>query len=573
MAIMSNANQNKAVKPEDSERIKAARKVQLIPEIMDFAMKRYADRPAFSMVLPNGASAGFDFSRLDELSNNFAVYLREELKLQKGDVVAVMAPNCLTYPIALFGILKAGLIATNINPLYTEPEMQHQISDSKAKAIVIIDMFSDRLDNVIANTDLKHVVKFSIVEFFPTLKKLIIGAVLKYVKRQVPDLKAAHVHFSETLAKGKQLMESKSIDVKSYLADTKTDDVAIYQYTGGTTGRSKGAMLTHKNIVTGGIALSQHIESRLDEAVENVLMVLPMYHIYAFILAATNTPFSGNNVVLIPNPRPLVNIKPAFEQFNISVLPGINTLYTGLLSEQWFLDLDHSKFKLCSAGGAATLPATAIKWKEVTGHDIIEGYGLTETCAITTVNPVNGTRKIGSIGKPIGDVEIKLVDDDGNEVAQGEAGELICRGSNVMLGYLDKNVEADGLKDGWLYTGDVAVQDEEGYYAIVDRKKDMILVSGFNVYPNEIEGVISKINGILDVAAIGVPDDKTGEAIKVFISCVGDSVSEEIIMEECRKCLTNYKLPDTIEFREELPKTPVGKVLRKVLRDEEMAKA
>lgn len=542
-------------------------------EILENAAAKNGDKPAYSVVLPNGASGTVTYKKANSDADDFAVFLREKLGLAKGDVVGVMAPNCIAYPICMYGTFKAGCIGTNINPLYTDPELEHQLNDANVKVLVIIDMYGDKIDRVVPKTKVQHVVTISVADFLPTFKQILIKLVLRYVKKQIPSFTTKAYTLVEALANGSYLRRSGNIDVKAYRAGVKREDTALYQYTGGTTGVSKGGELTHNNIISASDALAYALGSALKDGEETALMILPVYHIYAFSMTLGIMTRVGNHTVMIPSPRPLSNIKPALEKFEITIMPGINTLFAGLMGESWFTSNPPKSLKIASGGGAATQVAVAEKWQQLTGTPIIEGYGLTESAAIATTNPLGGGHKYGSIGKPCLNTEIRLIDDNGNDVPDGEPGELILRGPQVMKGYLHRpDATAETIKDGWLYTGDVAVKDKDGFYAIVDRKKDMVLVSGFNVYPTDIEAVVAKLDGVAEVCVIGVPDEKTGEAVKVFVVKRDPNLTEEKVRDHCKEHLTGYKLPRFIEFRNDLPKSPVGKILRKDLREEEKKK-
>lgn len=544
-----------------------------LAEVLVKSAAKYRDKIAFTTSLPNGAAGDVTYDELDRLTDNLAVYFREELGLKKGDVVAVQSPNCNAYPIAIFGIQKAGLIATNVNPLYTEPEMVHQFNDSGAKALVVIDMFADRVDKAVPQTKIKNVIRLSVADFFPFFKGLLIKTVLKYVKKQVPDMKTPNISINDAISTGARIKAAKGINVSQYYKEIGLNDVAVLQYTGGTTGVSKGAVLSHRNLITNFSQVLAFTGHHIADGKEVTLVVLPLYHIFAFSACMTAFLARGGRNILIPNPRPLTNLKPALTTYPITWLPGVNTLFNGLLNEEWFLNNWPKTLKFGLAGGTALHKAVADRWQQVTGTRVVEGYGLTEASPCLTFNPMEGLIKEECIGIPVPGTDIKLVDDNGNEVKMGEPGELIAKGPQIMVGYLNRpEATAETIKDGWLYTGDVAVVDSDGFFKIVDRKKDMILVSGFNVYPNELEDAIAKHPGVAEVAVIGIPDDKTGEAPKVFIIKKDPSLTEEQVREHCRNNLTGYKQPKFIEFRTELPKTPIGKILRKDLKAEEKAK-
>lgn len=540
-------------------------------ELATLGARDYGNQIAFTVCLPNGAAADITYGELDKLSDDFAVYLREELGLKKGDVVAIQSPNCLAYPIVVFGTMKAGCIVSNTNPLYTEPEMVHQFNDSGAKVLCVIDMFGDKVDKVINQTKVERVITLSLVDFMPMLKKLLIGAVLKYVRKQIPTMTTPHTKFADTLAAGSRIRSARSIDVRSYSADIQLDDDAIYQYTGGTTGVSKGAALTHRNILSNVACVQPMFGEHILPGKETIMTALPLYHIFAFTVNMCIFMTAGARNVLVPSPRPLENLIPVFENYDITWMTGVNTLFAGLLNADWFMN-KKPKIKVAGSGGTALQSSVADKWEQTIGT-IVEGYGLTESSPIVSFNPLDGNARKGSIGVPLPGVDVKLVDDDGNEVPVGERGELLAKGPNIMRGYLNRpDATAETLRDGWLYTGDIAVMHEDGFFEIVDRKKDMILVSGFNVYPNDLEDAISKLPGVAEVAVIGVPDEKSGEAPKAFIVKGDPSLTADAVIDHCKQNLTGYKVPRQIEFREDLPKTPVGKILRKNLKAEEAAK-
>jgi long-chain acyl-CoA synthetase len=528
----------------------------------------YRHQPAFTAVMPNGMYGSLSFGRIDRLSNLFAAFLREELQLQTGDRVALQLPNSLAYPICAFGVLKAGCVLVNTNPLYTAPEMIHQFNDSGAKVLVAIDLFADKLEEVTRRTGLTHVVLARLPDLFPALPGFIVQNVLKYWHRRIPECRIAFTPFLQALALGEARLQERGADPAGYTADIGLDSLAALQYTGGTTGVSKGAMLTHHNLLANVMQIRGHVADRVVDGKECVLGVLPLYHIFAFTVNLLYFFATGARTILVANPRPLSNLQRAIENYPISWIPGVNTLFNGLLNEEWFADYPPPYLKGCVAGGAALHEAVALRWEKVTKIRIVEGYGLTESSPVVTFNPPEQIR-LSSIGVPIPGTEVALLDDRGEAVPQGTPGELAVRGPQVMQGYWQRPDEtAHVLRDGWLLTGDVAVQDADGYYKIVDRKKDLILVSGFNVYPNEVEDCIAGLNGVAEVAVIGVPDGYSGEAVKAFIvTTAGTVLSVEDVREHCRKHLAPYKVPRHVEFRAELPKTPVGKVLRRELRD------
>ena len=537
-------------------------------EVVGVAAQEYGTRPAVSTQLPTGACTTLNFNDIDRLTSDFAAYLHEVADVQAGDTVALMAPNCIDFLLAVFGIFKAGCICTNINPLYTAPEMEHQLKDSKAKVLVILDLFGDKVDAIIGNTSVQQVIKISLLDFFSPLKKAVMGFVLKKVKRMVPNMRTSHVTMADALKQGAAKHTVGCIDVNTYRAGQTTNDTALYQYTGGTTGRSKGAELTHRNLLLNA-AMARSMTVDEVEAKDNdcALVVLPLYHITAFVLIMLLGLADGRHCVMIPSPRPPSNLKPAFENHAVTHLLGINALFTALLEESWCTGDVVKHLKWCGSGGAAQLVAVAKRWEAVTGVPIHQGYGLTECAGVLTVSPV-GENRLGLVGIPVPDTIVKIVNSHGIEMPRGESGELIARGPTIMKGYLNQpGATAETIKDGWLYTGDIGVMDEHGFVQIVDRKKDMILVSGFNVYPNEVEDVIAKLDSVVEVGVIGIPDEKTGESVKAYVVSSDPDMTTEQVIAHCEGSLTNYKRPKHVEFVDEIPKTPVGKVLRRILRE------
>lgn len=530
-------------------------------DIIRTASKEHTTSPAFTTCLPTGTTGTLTYSEVDRLSDEFAAYLRFELGLEKGERVAIQSPNCLAYPIFLFGVAKAGCVIVNINPLYTPPEIEFALQDSGARVLMIIDMFADKLANIISKTQVRKVLINSVAEFFPPARKFVVKTVQR-LKKMVPDCPVESSPLTDALKLGaKHLAQGKSVA----RLDVGLDDLIALQYTGGTTGRPKGAMLTHRNLVSNIQQALNNLQEHQKES-RTALMPLPMYHIYA--MGVSGVLYSvGAHDVLIPSPRPLSNLKPAFDKYPINFMCGVNTLFAGLLNEEWFRSNPPKNLDTVIGGGAATQQAIAQRWKEVVGHRIYEGYGLTETSPSVTNNPVDGPEKPGSIGIPFASTYIRIVDEEGNAVPVGQQGELLVKGPQVMKGYWQRpNETAAAIQDGWLHTGDVARMDEDGYLYIVDRIKDMVLVSGFNVYPAEVEDAIAKHPGVLEVGVIGVPDETTGEAVRAYVVKKDPSLTESAVREHCRKYLTNYKIPKEVIFQKELPKTPVGKVLRKDLR-------
>ena len=540
-----------------------------LPAMIEAAAKRFDTKLAFTCVMPNGMYGNLSFADIDRMSDAFAVYLREVLGLKAGARVAVQLPNCLSTPIAVFGILKAGCILVNTNPLYTEREMKHQFNDSGAEAVVLIDMFADKMAAIQRETGVKHVILCSVSSFFPNVVRQIIKGIQKYWNKAIPTTSLPHVSINEAIAKGAQAKADLRVDVGGYWRKLTQDDLALLQYTGGTTGVSKGAMLTHGNLLWNIEQILALGRAQINEGEETVLTALPVYHIFAFTANLLSFFRVGARNLLIPSPRPIQNLQRAFENYRVTWISGVNTLYNALLNEEWFLAFPPKHLKAAIGGGAAMHSAVVKRWEEVTGAPLAEGYGLTESSPVVCFQPFVGLRKTDSIGIPAPGTAIRLVDDDGKPVAAGEPGELIVRGPQVMHGYWNQAEDtAKTLRDGWLYTGDVAVMDSDYMFRIVDRKKDLIIVSGFNVYPNEIEDALSKHDKVLEAAVIGVKDAKTGEAVRAFVVKRDDTLSEAELLAHCRSLLTGYKIPAKIVFRDELPKTPIGKILRKELRKE-----
>jgi long-chain acyl-CoA synthetase len=533
-----------------------------IADILNQSFEKFKDRPSFTCM-----GKEFTYGELDILSKKFASYLQNDLGLKKGSRVALMMPNILQYPVALFGIMRAGMVAVNANPLYTQRELEHQLKDSGAEAIVIFTNSCHILEKIITKTKVKHVITTSIGDMLGFPKSLIVNFVIKNVKKMVPAWNiAGNIRFNDALAKGDE-DKFKTVDIT-------LDDIAFLQYTGGTTGVAKGAVLTNRNIVANMMQAKAWIKSAIVEGEETIITPLPLYHIFS--LTANCFVFSsiGARNVLITNPRDIDGFVKELSKWKFGTITGVNTLFNALLNNQGFRELDFSSLKLTLGGGMAVQKAVAEQWKSVTGQPLIEAYGLTETSPAACMNPLDLKGFNGKIGLPISSTEIKVLDDDENEVPIGEAGELAIKGPQVMRGYwqLDDETAKVMTKDGFFKTGDIGVVDEQGYFKIVDRKKDMILVSGFNVYPNEVEDVVVTHPGVLEAAAIGVPHEKSGEIVKIFIVKKDQALTEADVIEHCRKDLTGYKVPKMVEFREDLPKSNVGKILRKDLRNEEIAK-
>ncbi len=528
----------------------------------------YKDQIAMTIVLANGMNGNLSFTKLDELSSQFAVYLKEDLKLSQGTAVAIQMPNCLAYPIAALGIFKAGLVLVNMNPLYTVPEMVHQLNDSQSQVLISVDIFADKVTEILSKTNVKTVVIAKLPEFLPVLPKSIAQLVIKYWNKQIPNPKGPFTPFLTALKNGQAIMKEKNIKLEGYSDQINDSTVAVLQYTGGTTGVSKGAALTHGNLLSNMRQLLPMLNQRLESGSEIIITALPLYHIFAFTLNFLSFYAIGARNILIPNPRPISNLQRAIENYTITVFAGVNTLYSALNNEDWFKETPPPKLKMAVAGGMSLHSQVAEDFQRITGIPIVEGYGLTETSPVVSFNPFD-KQKPNSIGQPIAHTEIKLVDENGVEVPNGQPGELIVKGPQVMQGYWKNPTEtANSIKNGWFYTGDIATKDDDGYFKIVDRKKDMILVSGFNVYPNEVEDVLTQHPDVLEVAVIGISDSQTGEAVKAFVvSKTGQKINSDDLKTHCKKSLVNYKIPKVFEFRSSLPKTPVGKILRKDLRN------
>lgn len=539
-----------------------------IPDLIRSVSGTYGKAPAFTTVMHNGMNGTLTFEQVDEMSDAFAVYLREVAGLVKGDRVAVQLPNGLTFPVAAFGILKAGCVLVNVNPLYTAEEMARQFQDAEPKALVIVDMFADKIPAATRGHPIPNIVVTRVAEFLPVLPRGIIGLVQKYWDRSVRPIDVPHTRFPEALEAGRTQLAGKRIEVDAYHQHVEPNDLACLQYTGGTTGVAKGAMLSHENLL---INMEQTLEMIpvFERGKEVALTALPMYHIFAFTVNLLTFYWIGGRNILIPNPRPLTNLKRAFENYRITWMSGVNTLFNGLSNELWFRDSPPKFLKLASAGGMALQIEVARRWEEVTRKPVVQGYGLTETSPVLSFNPV-GKARDGAIGIPVPSTFMRCEDDDGNVMPIGESGEITVRGPQVMSGYWEKPEETVAVfRDGWFLTGDIGVMDEDGYFTIVDRKKDMVVVSGFNVYPNEIEECLTSHPGIFEAAVIGVPNEATGEAVKAFVVLTDKSLSQSDIRAFCKKHLTAYKVPKEVDIRDQLPKSIVGKILRKDLRAED----
>jgi len=528
-----------------------------VVSVLERAIERYRDRPAFENL-----GKSLTYAQVDELSGRFAAYLLGALQLKTGDRVAIMLPNCLQYPIATFGILRAGLTVVNVNPLYTPRELKHQLVDSGATAIVVMDNFAHTVQDVIAQTQVRHVITTGLGDMLDFPKRGIVNFVLRYVKKMVPDYAiAGAVRFREALEIGSShALPPVEID---------PGDIAFLQYTGGTTGIAKGAMLTHRNLVANMQQASAWIGNNVRAGDEVIVTALPLYHIFA--LTANGLVFMklGGYNHLITNPRDMSGFVKELSKIPFTAITGVNTLFNGLLNTPGFDKLDFSHLRMTLGGGMAVQRSVAERWKQVTGCTLVEAYGLTETSPAACINPMDLPEYNGAIGLPVPSTDACIKDDNGRQLPVGEVGELCIMGPQVMLGYWQRPAETAEVIDaeGWLHTGDMARMDENGFFYIVDRKKDMILVSGFNVYPNEIEDVIAMMPGVREVAAVGVPDEKSGEAVKVVVVRKDPTLTADQVKDYAREFLTGYKHPKYVEFRDELPKTNVGKILRRELRE------
>ena len=528
-------------------------------DLFDESFKKFSDDIAFENM-----GKSITYKELDKLSKNFSNFLIHELKLKKGDRLAIQSPNVLQYPVALFGALRSGIVVVNTNPLYTPDEMRHQFKDSGCKAILILSNFAHNLEKVIHDTDIKHVIISSMGDMLGAVKGTLVNFVVKYVKKMVPNYSLpGHYSYKEAISKGGKYNYSQvSIESK---------DIAFLQYTGGTTGVSKGAMLSHKNVISNVIQVSSWMDIMLEEKKEIVITALPLYHIFALVCNALVMFKYGARNILITNPRDMDGFVKELSNYKFSIITGVNTLFNGLLNNKNFNNLDFSQLKVAFGGGMAVQDVVANQWKSVTGCPLVEGYGLTETSPVVTINPLDGTNKVGTIGLPIPKTDIKFVDDKNKEVPEGERGEICVGGPQVMEGYWKReNDTKEIIKGGWLYTGDIGVIDKDGFIKIVDRKKEMVLVSGFNVFPNEVEHVISSHPKVLEVGVIGVPDKKTTEAVKAVIVKKDESLTEDEIKVYCKEKLTNYKCPKHIGFSDELPKSNVGKILRRIIKEQDL---
>lgn len=547
-----------------------AMKYQNLADLVQQAATTHGKRKAFTCVTPNGMNGTLSFEKIGQMSDAFAAFLHHDCGLQPGDRVAVQLPNGLPYPIVAFGVFKAGCVLVNTNPLYTPSEMIHQFNDSGAKVLVIVDMFADKLAEVIPKTGIQTVVLAGVPEFFPKLPEIIIRGVQKVWSRTLPKVPALAIpvlRLKAALAKGR----AQGKDMRAIWQNLGPEDLAMLQYTGGTTGVAKGAMLSHGNILQNLVQMQAVSGGKMSRD-DCVLTALPLYHIFAFTANLMAFFEIGARNILIPSPRPVQNLQRAIENYPITWITGVNTLFNGLMNEEWFSAYPPKKLVAAIAGGTALHAAVATRWRVTTDTPLAEGYGLTETSPIVSFNPVDDRAKPGSIGMPVPGTDVLLVDDNGKPVPFGTPGELIVKGPQVMQGYWQRPEDtAKTLQNGWLYTGDIATLEEDGFLRIVDRKKDLVLVSGFNVYPNEVEDALAKMAAVLEAAVVPIPDATTGEAVRAYVVKNPDfhgELTKADIIRHCKELLTDYKVPKSIIMRDELPKSPIGKILRKDLKAE-----
>lgn len=548
--------------PPNAERILDVEPYDSLVEMFEKAVQRHPDLAAYINM-----GQVLTYRKLEERSRSFAAYLQNELRLEKGDRIALMMPNLLQYPIALFGALRAGLVVVNVNPLYTPRELEHQLNDSGAKAIVVVSNFAATLEKIVFNTEVKNVILTRMGDQLSFGKRTLVNFVVKYVKKLVPKYKLPHaVSFREALSIGKQ---------RQYVRpNINQDDLAFLQYTGGTTGVAKGAMLSHRNMVA-NIMQAKWVAYTLTQKSQDRIAViaLPLYHVFALSANCLLFIELGVTGLLITNPRDIPGFIKELKKYPVMAITGVNTLFNALLNNENLKEVDFSNLKLSIGGGAAIQRTVAERWHRTTGNHIIEGYGMTECSPLISATRNDSVEYSGSIGVPVPNTDIRIVDEQGNDVPRGERGELWVKGPQVMQGYWQRPDEtAEVLKDGWMATGDIVTFGEDLNLRIVDRKKDMIIVSGFNVYPNEIEDVVALHPKVNEVVAVGIPSEKSGESIKVYVTKKDESLTREELRNHCRQHLTGYKIPRDIEFRDDLPKSNVGKILRRVLRDEEIAR-
>jgi len=527
-----------------------------VVNLFEESVKKYGSSVAYECM-----GKTITFNEVDKLSKDFASYLQNHLKLKKGDRVAIQMPNCLQYPVAMFGILRAGMVVVNTNPLYTPIEMKHQFNDSGASAIVILANFACSLEKIYDELEAKHVIVTELGDMLGGLKGAIVNLVVKYVKKMVPAYRLPKaISWNKVMSLGAG---------SSYKREEMTlEDAAYLQYTGGTTGVSKGAELTHGNICANMQQISEWMKPKLKEREEIVITALPLYHIFALTVNCLAMMKIGAHNVLITNPRDMPGFMKELSKVKFTVITGVNTLFNGMMNAEGFANLDFSTLKVAVGGGMAVQEATAKKWEKITGVPLAEGYGLTETSPVAICNPIDGTERIGTIGIPLPNTDVKIIDDEGKDVGIGNRGEICIKGPQVMKGYWNRPEETDKVMDGeWFKTGDIGILDEDGYVKIVDRKKEMILVSGFNVYPNEVENAIALHPKVIEVGVIGMPDPKSNEKVVAYVVAKDKSVTADEIIALSKESLTNYKVPREVYFADELPKSNVGKILRRKIKE------
>ncbi|MEM9014517.1 MAG: AMP-binding protein [Pseudomonadota bacterium] len=534
-----------------------------IEELIAETLKSAGDAPYLTTCLPNGAAATLTFREVAAISAAVARYLREGLDLRPGDVVAIQAPNCAAYGVAMIGVLRAGLTLSNINPLYTPTETRRQLEDCSAKALIFIDLFGGQIDEATSGMDHLHRIKITLVDFFPPLKKFILGAALKYLRKLVPAIDAKHTVLTSSI----KPYQPDSGQPLHYEKERTPKTPSFLQYSGGTTGRSKGVELTFAGLMHNIEQVGAMAPELLERKQRTTVLVLPLYHMFGFFLAMTGLRHAGH-LVLIPTPRPLSNLKTAFEQYQPDVFPGVNTLFAQLLKEEWY-QKNPPQIELTVTGATVLNSAVAKYWVKATGSKILESYGMTEATTVLTSNPPGPGMRPDSVGLPVPGTDIRILSDNGEWAKTGEPGEIVAKGPQVMQGYFNApDLNANAFHEGWLKTGDVGFLDADGYLHLVDRKKDMILVSGFNVYPNEIEDVLTQHHGVLEAGVVGLPNVESSEDVVAFIVKKDPGLTEEQLRTHCETVLTNYKRPKVIRFIDELPKSPVGKVLRRELREQ-----
>jgi long-chain acyl-CoA synthetase len=528
-------------------------------DMLEDALQKFSARESFENM-----GKSYTYKQIDEASTAFAAYLQQKLGLAKGDRIAIQMPNCLQYPIVLFGALRAGLVVVNTNPLYTPREMKHQFNDAEVKAIVIMSMFAHHLETVLPETGIKHVMITNLGDMLGGLKGGLVNFVVKNIKKMVPAYNLPQaIPLKEVLKKGEKLSFKRPSIAGS--------DIAFLQYTGGTTGVAKGAMLTHENIVAHTLQINEWFKPLLEAGKqETMITAIPLYHIFALNVNGVFMTFIGAKNILITNPRDMKAFLKELKKQPFTLITGVNTLYNGLLNQPDFASIDFSQLKTAIGGGMAVQKAVAERWKKVTGVSLVEGYGLSETSPVLSVNPLDGRERQGTIGVPVPNTEMAVFDSEGNKLGAGEIGEICARGPQVMKGYWNRPEETEKafFNKEWFRTGDVGIMGEDGFFKIVDRIKDMINVSGFNVYPNEVEDIIASHPKVMEVAAIGVADERSTEIVKVYVVKKDASLSKEELINFCRQNMTAYKVPKQVEFRDELPKSNVGKILRRILREE-----